>query len=90
MKIVLDNRANGPNKEVTATGQCPTGYGRMKMKTVSKSEYETFLANIATLSETEIEQGGEFAYENSLDMDGETVAFATYRGGEIISYHVAG
>lgn len=59
------------------------------MKQVSKEQFENFIANASSLSETETERDGEYAYENTLNREGETIAFVTYRDGEAISYHIA-
>lgn len=64
--------------------------GETKMRTVTKAEFEAFLAKTATLSETEVERGDAgYAYENWLNMEGNAVAFITYHDGDAISFHIA-
>lgn len=59
------------------------------MQTVTREQFDAFLASNATQGETEIERDGEYAYECWLNQDGEHIAFITFRAGEAISFHIA-
>lgn len=59
------------------------------MQTVTKAEFEAFLAKTTTHSETDIERDGEYAYEVWTDFDYAEVAQITYRAGEVVSYQIA-
>lgn len=59
------------------------------MQTVTKEQFEAFLAKTITHSETDTQRDGEYAYEVWTNFDYAEVAQITYRAGEIVSYQIA-
>jgi hypothetical protein len=62
----------------------------IEMRSVSKQEFDAFLASTTTRSEPEAERDGEYAYETWLDLKGNAVASVAYRAGEAVSWMIAG
>lgn len=59
------------------------------MHTTNQTTYMAVLSAYGTSSEPSREHDGEYVYLTHYGLDGEEIAFTTFRAGQPISWHVA-